>query len=110
MKNLYDINKWLIIITLLLYFTFWGGIIAQVVLGISQIIMSIIIMVHYPKLSKFLKILFVFYVISTVSTILLYRKILHSINGGLEIMFLFIFVTMILAFFHLYITHKIKKL
>lgn len=109
MENLYNINKWLIIITLLLYFTFWGGIMAQIVLGAIQIIMSISIMIHFTKQLKIVKTLFIIYVITTVSIILLLRIIFNKGNGGLELAFLWILLTMLLAIFHLYITYKIHK-
>lgn len=109
MENLYNINKWLIIITLLLYFTFWGGIMAQIVLGAIQIIMSISIMIHFTKQLKIVKTLFIIYVITTVSIILLLRIISNKGNGGLELAFLWILLTMLLAIFHLYITYKIHK-
>ncbi|WP_179367691.1 hypothetical protein [Winogradskyella forsetii] len=108
MKKLYDINKWLIIITLLLYLTFYGGILAQVILGLVQIIMSIKIMTHFSKLSKIVKTSFIIYVTLTVSLIVVYGNIMHNGNGGLELMFLVIIVTLFLAIFHLYITYKIK--
>ncbi|WP_299125616.1 hypothetical protein [uncultured Winogradskyella sp.] len=109
MKHFYQINSSLIPITILLWFTFWGGMIAQTVLGIVQVAMSVSIMVHFKKLSKSIQILFTVYVILTISIIMLYRQIGNNGHGGIEHMFLFIIVTLLLAFFHLYITYKIKN-
>ncbi|WP_179319226.1 hypothetical protein [Winogradskyella helgolandensis] len=108
MKYLYNINKLLIIITALLYLTFWGGIMAQIVLGAVQIIMSISILVHFSEQSTLVKHLFIAYIITTISIILLFRIITHNGNGGFELIFLWLFITMALALFHLYITYKIK--
>ena len=109
MKSLYDINRWLIIITALLYFTFWGGIIAQMVLGAVQIIMSISIIIHFSEQSTLVKRLFIAYILATISIILLFRIIAHNGDGGIELIFLWLFITMALALFHLYITYKIKQ-
>ena len=109
MKNFYQINSWLIPITILLWFTFLGGIIAQTVLCPTQIIMSISIIINFKKLPKSIQQLFIIYVILTTSIILLFRQIGNTGHGGIELMFLFIIVTQILALFHLYITYKIKE-
>ena len=108
MKKLYDLNKWSIIITLLLYFTFWGGIMAQVVLGAIQILMSLYILAHFRKLSKVTKALFITYAIITISITGLFRIMSNNGGEGLGLMFVFIIVSMLLAIFHLYVTYKIK--
>ena len=108
MTNLYEINKWLIIATTLLYFTFWGGIIAHMILGAIQVIMSISIIVHFNKQTKMVRTLFISYVITTVSILVLFRIIDYNSDGGLELIFIWMIITMLLALFHLYITYKIK--
>lgn len=108
MKYFYDINKLLILITLFLYLTFWGGILAQIVLGIIQILMSITLIVHFKTLSKRVKKLFKAYVVTTVSVLLLFLIIGHFVTGGFQVIFLWLLVSMSLALFHLYITYKIK--
>lgn len=109
MKKIYQINGWLIPITILLWFTFWGGILSQIVLGIVQVVMSLSIMVQFKKLSKNIQSLFMVYVILTISIILFYWQITNNGNGGIELMFTFVIVTLILALFHLYITFKIRN-
>ncbi|WP_040756809.1 hypothetical protein [Winogradskyella psychrotolerans] len=108
MKHFYDINKLLILITSFLYLTFWGGIAAQIVLGIIQILMSVTLIVHFKTLSKLVKNLFKAYVITTLSFIVLFRIIGHFGIGGFQFIFLWLFLSMGLALFHLYITYKIK--
>ncbi|WP_225037020.1 hypothetical protein [Winogradskyella sp. SM1960] len=108
MKYLYDINKWLIIITALLYLTFWGGIMAQVILGAIQIIMSISILVHFSEQPKLVKRLFVIYILATISIVFLFIIMTQNLNGGFELVFLWLIITMMLAIFHMYITYKIK--
>lgn len=109
MRKLYDINKWSSKITLLLYFTFWGGIMAQTLLGVLQIVMSVYILVHFNQLSRIIKTLFITYIIATISTIGLFKITSNNGGEGLGLMFICIIVSMILAIFHLYITYKIKK-
>ena len=108
MKNLYEINKWLIISTLLLYFTFWGGILAHIILGAIQLIMSISIIIHFKKQSKIVRTLFTTYVITTITITILFRTLKNNGDGGLDFIFLWMIITMLLALFHLYITYKIK--
>lgn len=109
MKKLYKINKWLVITTLLLYLTFYGGIMAQIVLGIVQVIMSVLILFNYSKLSISLKKLFITYLILAISAISIYIINLTIGESDLSFFILFTVATMLIAFFHLYITYKIKK-
>jgi hypothetical protein len=106
MKNLYKINSWAFIITLLLLFTFWGGIIALPLLGITQIIMSLKIIYHYKQLNKTTQKLFNGYIVLT-STIIICLK--FSNLDALLVMFIWAITSMFLAGFHLYITYKISK-
>jgi hypothetical protein len=105
MKNLYNINKWLIIVTLLLYLTLYLGMIFQIVLGTMQVLMSIYILTKYNTLEKKTKSLFIIYLIATVTTLVLIASGL-TLNNGLFMIHLII--PMLIAFFHLYITYKIK--
>lgn len=105
MKKLYEINNWALIITILLCFTFWGGIIALPILGLIQIIMSLIIIFHYKNLKKSIKILFIIYVILTLSSTKLFELVELDFFAG---MILFAISSLFLASFHVYITYKIS--
>lgn len=107
MKDLYNINKWSVITTIILCFTFWGGIIALPVLGIIQIGMSLRIIDSFSELNTSNKTLFIIYSIFTVSLIILFKKI--NVDQ-LLLMFIWAFVSIGLACFHLYIIYKIYKL
>ncbi|EDP72151.1 hypothetical protein FBALC1_13657 [Flavobacteriales bacterium ALC-1] len=109
MKRLYDINKWLIISTLLLYLTFWGGILAHLLLGIIQIIMSISIMLHFSKQTYTVKQLFITYLVATVVIVSIFKIIKETNGEDLQLIFMWMITTMFLALFHLYITYKIKQ-
>ena len=106
MKRMYETNSWLVIITILLCFTFWGGIIALPILGLIQIIMSIKIIIHFKQLTKTIKILFITYIVLTISTILFLKSLPIK---ELAIMFLFMIASLFLASFHLYVTFRINK-
>lgn len=105
MKNLYKINKWLIIITLLLYLTIYLGMIFQMVLGAIQVLMSIYILSNYNTLNKKTKPFFVVYMVLTV--IILYL-IFSGIIGHEIWVFVYLIIPMMIAFLHLYITYQIK--
>lgn len=106
MRNLYKINSWSVLITILLCFTFWGGIIALPILGIIQICMSLQIINHFNELNKSNKILFIIYSILTISLITIFKCITAD---QLLLMFNWVIISIGLASFHLYITHKIFK-
>ena len=108
MKNFFQINSWLIPITIVLYFTLWGGVIAHITLCVIQIAMSMVMIYHFKELSKSIQQLFIIYNTITVSSVLLFIYISHISNRDFELMILFMITTMILAVFHLIITYKIK--
>lgn len=103
---MYKINNWCVIITILLCFTFWGGILALPILGIIQICMSFRIINHFYEINKSNKILFIFYIILTVSLIIFFKSIK---TDQFLLMFSWAIVSIGLACFHLYITYKIFK-
>ncbi|WP_405205345.1 hypothetical protein [Aquimarina sp. LLG6339-5] len=51
MKTIHSINKWSFIITLILYTTVIGGLLAQMALGVIQVVLGVIILFHWKKLS-----------------------------------------------------------
>jgi len=50
MKNLYNINKFALIITLVLYLTIYLGMYAQIVLGALQVISSILLLFYWERI------------------------------------------------------------
>jgi len=109
MKNLFEINKWSIITTFLLYLTIWGGIIAHLALGLIQILMSLIILLNFKKLSIHIKCLFIAYIFITINICLFFSFASKYKFNGSTIFFSWILISLLLALFHLYITFKIKK-
>ncbi|RKN17477.1 hypothetical protein D7035_14985, partial [Aquimarina sp. AD1] len=51
MKTIHNINKWSFIITLILYTTIIGGLLAQMALGVIQVVLGVIILFHWKKLN-----------------------------------------------------------
>lgn len=90
---------------ILLYFAIWTGIISQPVLTLIQLGMSFYINGHFNYLNKFIKGLFVTYVILTIAIVILLRLMAQSQDAGFEIMSLWILVTLCLDFFLL--THNL---
>ena len=102
---MYQINKWSVITTTLLFLTFWGGILAELILAIIQISISIYLIIHFDTLSTINKSLFISYLILTISLSIIF----YTLDCDLALMFMWIIVSMILAYFHLYLTYKIQK-
>ncbi len=110
MKSLYSTNKVLTILGLGISLTFWGGILALPILGLTQIIMSVIIFRNKSSLSKGTKKLFYIYIIVTITLAGTFR-LLSEVKSRESLMLLLIwmFISAFLALFHLYITYKIKQ-
>ena len=109
MKNLYLINKWLIIINTVLYITVYLGLIFQILLGAIQVIMAIIIAFNITKLTKRAKRLFQIYSITTITFLLLFLTDYIKLNNDLYELITWIIIPQTLAFLHLYITYLIYK-
>ena len=109
MKQIYLINKWAVIITTLLFFTFWGGILAIWILALIQIVISIKIATIFKTLNQVCKNLFITYVLSTITLIVIFKTLQHQAFDALALMFVWIVVSMLLALFNLFITFKIKN-
>jgi len=107
MKKIHEVNEWSVTITILLCFTFWGGIIALPILGLIQIIISLYIVFQISKLSIFNKIIFIVYILLIPISIITLGKLLK--NEESAILFFWPIISIFLAIFHLYITYLINK-
>ena len=104
MKNLYAINSWAFIICVLISFTVYGAIIALPILGIIQIIISIKIAINFKQLPKSIKISSFIYLLSVAIALIVVKII---VLNQLLIFFIWSFMAIILAGFHLAITRLI---
>ncbi|PIB32571.1 hypothetical protein BFP78_12155 [Gaetbulibacter sp. 5U11] len=104
MKNLYAINSWAFIICVLISFTVYGAIIALPILGIIQIIISVKIAINFKQLPKSIKISSFIYLLSVLMALIIIKII---VLNQLLIFFIWSFMAIILAGFHLAITRLI---
>ncbi len=104
MKNLYAINSWAFIICVLISFTIYGAIIALPILGIIQIIISVKIGNNFKQLPKSIKISSFIYLLSVLMALIVIKII---VLNQLLIFFIWSFMAIILAGFHLAITRLI---
>lgn len=110
MKNLHKTNIIFTIILLLISLTIWGSIIALPLLGLTQIIMSILIFKNRQTLTNKNKTMFYSYIFLTLSLIVTYRLLyIFSIIEPFQLLFIWMFVSAGLALFHLYITYNIQS-
>ena len=111
MKHLHITNTCLIGINVLLYFAIFPGMLFQIVLGIVQVIMAIIIAFHLKELT--LKTRNLFYIYSIVTMIMLSLYAYHYIadirNHGNYYLAIYFIIPICLAFLHLYITYLINR-
>lgn len=102
MKNLFKINLTAIVITILLYITFWGGILAQIGLGALQIVCSGIILFYIKNLTQRLQWMFLVYGFLTISLLG------YSFMAYNPLMILWT-LSAIMALYFLFITYQIQK-
>jgi hypothetical protein len=110
MKYLYQPNKWLVIINIILFIIPYLGLMFLVLLGASQVLMSIIIVSNYSKLERNIKAKFICYsflsLIILITTKLSFNDRLYYNN---TIFIIVMLISVILALLHLNITHQLYK-
>ncbi|MEM9678840.1 MAG: hypothetical protein AAF901_00840 [Bacteroidota bacterium] len=108
MKKLFNLNISLLLTNLVLYFTIYLGMLFSMILGATQILMSIIILIKFKTLSTLVKKLFITYLILTLLLLVVLTKTMYSdFTGNYGLLFWFV-IPMILACYHVFITYKIK--
>lgn len=106
---MYLINKWFIIINIILYITVYLGLIFQILLGAVQVVMAIIIAFNFSKLIKRIKRLFIIYSIATIVFLVVFFTGYLKSNNDLYELIAWVIIPQTLAFLHLYITFLIHK-
>ena len=114
MKTIHNINRWSFIITLLLYLTIIGGLLAQIVLGGIQIILAVIIISKWKKYTSTIKKHLWSYGIITiiygVSWLLDITKIFETNSMVMDPHIIYLCVVpMSIALYFVYITYKIEN-
>ncbi len=106
MKTMHNINKWSFIITLLLYVTFYFGLLAQILLGGTQITMSVVLLIKWKSFSiKLKKHIVAYFFLVALYGLLFFTDIKNT-------SFMIIYMTVIpmsIAAYFLYLTYEIKK-
>ncbi|SEM00294.1 hypothetical protein SAMN04487910_3873 [Aquimarina amphilecti] len=115
MKTIHNINKWSFIITLVLYITIIGGLLAQIALGAIQIVLGIIILFHWKKLNiKTKRHLLLYWFIVLMYGLLWATDTFNTWKTSsmvLDPYILFICITpMLIASYSVYITHQSKTI
>ena len=108
MKAIYLINKWSFIITLLLYTTFYGGLMAQMVLGGIQIIFGIILLCLWNSLTKPLRMHISLYWTLVILYGISWLLLEPSYTDFLFFMY-YMLIPMSIAVYFVYITYLIKN-
>ncbi|MDH7444827.1 hypothetical protein [Aquimarina sp. 2201CG14-23] len=106
MKTIHKVNKWSFIITLLLYITVYFGLLAQVLLGLIQIIIALNMLFNWNSFSKKNKIHLGSYFLLVIT----YGLILLTDIGNTSFILIYLTVVpMSIAAYFVYITYRIKK-
>jgi|GEM_PF-2634447 len=109
MKNLFKVNRVLIITNIVLGLTIYLGLLFLIPLGIAQVIMSVIIYNNLKQYNQQIKNQFIIYV--SITSIILIGIVLSSLDV-IDIKYFFIHgmtISIIMAFLHLNITYLIFK-
>lgn len=110
MKYLYKINKWLIIINILLFIIPYFGLLFLIILGAVQVIMSVIIAFNFTQLAKNSKSQFILYSVITIIILIITKLTYNDRLYYNDTFFIIIMLTsIILAFLHLNITYSLYK-
>lgn len=110
MKNLYLINKWLIILNAVLFIIPAYGLLFLIVLGISQLILALIILINFNILNRNGKIQFIVYTTITIIDLTIIKLMFNDRLEQSNIVMISILITSILlAFLNLNITYIIYK-
>ncbi len=103
MKNIYSLNKWMIICTIVLYITIVSGIIFQILLGLIQLISCVIYIANWSKIKPSLIPFLYAYIIVT---LLLVAYLFSGFNDSVFIVWA---ISGGVAFYFLYITYQQNK-
>jgi len=111
MRNLFYINSVLVSINIVLGFTIFLGLYFLIILGVAQVLMSLIIAYNKKQLTKDIRYLFTIYTVITITiltgVLLMY---LNPIPTSYTLLYLGLITSVTMAFLHLYITFLINKL
>ncbi|MGV6830846.1 MAG: hypothetical protein ACWA5P_04675 [bacterium] len=109
MKLLYNINKYALVITLVLYLTIFLGLYAQIVLGIIQVLTSLILILAWKEIDKNLRKQLIIYWSISVLYGLFWNLDWHQSNNTFLVISSLMVFPMSIAIYFFYILNSIKK-
>ncbi|WP_299442520.1 hypothetical protein [uncultured Aquimarina sp.] len=108
MKTIHNINKWSFIITLFLYLSVIGGLLAQIVLGVVQVILGLNLLFNWKNLSsqskKHVSVYWMIVLLYGFTWLILDFSFRDSVG-----FIYFMLIPMSIASYFVYITYQIKK-
>lgn len=110
MKNLYYLNKFVLITTLVFYLTIFLGLYAQIALGAVQLLSALILFLYWKVFSKKTKKqLYIYWLIVALYGVLCLFD-WKNINNGFIIILGFIVIPMLIAGYFFYIINSVKNI
>ena len=113
-RSLYKLNRNLMICNAILFLTIYFGMLFLMVLGLFQVVASIIIACEFKKFTLKVKQLFIMYssvtlaFLTVIVTSIVTTNFMNSSNDFLQFL-MWLLAPLSLAFLHLYITYLIQK-
>ncbi len=109
MKLIYNINKWSLIITIFLYITIYYGLLAQIALGIIQLISAIILYYSWAHLNDKSKKHLIQYTIIVFIYAIPFFIIYNKVPSFIGLTIVYVIIPLLIAFYFLYITSLTSK-
>lgn len=110
MRKLHKVNIWMYGITLVLYITVIGGLLAQILLGIGQVVMSIILLSRYSELTKKEKThLNTYYALAGSYLILIFATAESMFINGYMIILFYMVIPMAIGGYFVYVTKLLSE-
>ena len=110
MKIIYYLNKFVFIITLVLYLTLVYGLFAQIILGVIQVLSAIILFSYWKKFDRSIKNKVLYYWLAITIYGILWLFNWEFLNNWSLIIFVIILFPMAIASYFFYILNSIKHI
>ena len=109
MKTIHNINKWSYGITLVLYLTIYLGLIAQIVLGIIQVLLAVYLLIRGWKNNNIKEMLGLYFVLTLIYFLASFILLSYEIGNEIMVYLFAMIIPMAIASYFLFITSQIHK-
>lgn len=109
MKTVHLFNKWIYILTLVLYLTIYLGLIAQIILGILQVILAIYLLIRGWKNTEIKEMLSLYFILISVYFLSSFTLLKYEIGNEIMVYLFGMILPMSIASYFVYITSQIHK-